>query len=69
VEGDDTPVEKIWGRRRAAFVKELICRMTFFVVHWEVRSGLRLYRWPQRGPGLIQSADGEATGMARHLPG
>jgi NADH dehydrogenase FAD-containing subunit len=69
VQGDDTPLEKIWVRRRAALVKELICRMTFFVVHWEMRAGLRLYRWPRIGPALIQSADGGATGAARHLPG
>ena len=69
VEGDDTPLEKIWVRRRAVLVKELIGRMTFFVVRWELRAGLRLYRWPQRGPALIQSADGGATGAARHLPG
>jgi NADH dehydrogenase FAD-containing subunit len=69
VEGDDTPVEKIWTRRRAAFVKEMICRLTLFTVRWELRAGLRLYRWPQRKPSLIQSADGGATGAARRLSG
>jgi NADH dehydrogenase FAD-containing subunit len=69
VTGDDRPRDRVWTGRLAVLVKELICRMTLFVVRWELRAGLRLYRWPRLDRGLIQSADGRSTGEARHLHG
>lgn len=69
VTGDDRPLDKVWTGRLAAVVKELICRMTLSVVRWELRAGLRLYRWPRLGKGLIQSVDSRKAGEARHLPG
>lgn len=55
VEPDDTPLSRVWTRRRAAFIKELICRMTYEVPRWELRTGLRLYRWPGPGKPLVHS--------------
>jgi len=69
VTGDDRPRDRVWTGRLAVLVKELICRMTLFVVRWELRAGLRLYRWPRMGRGLIQSAASRSAGEARHLPG
>jgi len=43
---DDAPVDKVWTRRGAAVVKELICQMTYWVMRGELRLGIRLYRWP-----------------------
>lgn len=47
---DDTPLARVWTRRSAAVVKELICRMTISVIQQELRSGWALYRWPQPSP-------------------
>jgi NADH dehydrogenase FAD-containing subunit len=69
VTGDDRPRARVWTGRLAVLVKELICRMTLFVVRWELRAGLRLYRWPRLGSRLIQSAESRGAGEARHLPG
>lgn len=55
VTGDDRPLPKIWTGRRAVWVKELICRMTLFVVRWEVRTGWRLYPWARPTPRLVDS--------------
>ncbi|HEX2222863.1 MAG TPA: FAD-dependent oxidoreductase [Thermoanaerobaculia bacterium] len=55
VTGDDRPLPKIWTGRRAVWVKELICRMTLFVVRWEVRSSWRLYPWSRPIPRLVDS--------------
>jgi NADH dehydrogenase len=69
VTGDDRPRDRVWTGRLAVLVKELICRMTLFVVRWELRAGLRLYRWPRMNRRLVQSADSRSAGEARHLPG
>lgn len=42
---DDTPVSRVWTGRLGARIKELICQMTYQVVKWELRTGLRFYRW------------------------
>lgn len=42
---DDAPVDKVWTRRAAAIVKEMICQMTYWVMRGELRLGIRLYRW------------------------
>jgi NADH dehydrogenase FAD-containing subunit len=63
VTGDDRPLPNVWTGRRAVWVKEMICRMTLFVVRWEVRSGLRLYRWPRPAAGLLDSP-GNQTGRS-----
>ncbi len=56
VEPDDTPRPKVWTRRPAVLVKELICRMTYGVVKNELRMGLSLYRWPGSGRmAMVQS--------------
>jgi NADH dehydrogenase FAD-containing subunit len=49
-----TTQERFWKNRPAAVVKELINRMTLAVIQHEVRSGWRLYRWPQ--PAMVHSA-------------
>jgi NADH dehydrogenase FAD-containing subunit len=68
VTGDDRPLPRVWTGRWGAFVKEMICRMTLFVVKRELSTGLRLYHWPRRPAELIQS-DRRASGPAPHLPG
>jgi NADH dehydrogenase FAD-containing subunit len=68
VTGDDRPLPRVWTGRWGAFVKEMICRMTLFVVKRELSTGLRLYHWPRRPAELIQS-DRRASGEAPHLPG
>lgn len=45
-EWNDAPLPKIWTGRLGVFVKEMICRMTYWMVKNELRTGLRLYRWP-----------------------
>jgi NADH dehydrogenase FAD-containing subunit len=45
-EWNDAPLPKVWTGRRSVFVKEMICRMTYWMVKNELRTGLRLYRWP-----------------------
>lgn len=45
-EWNDAPLSKVWTGRRGVLVKEMICRMTYWVVKNELRTGLRLYRWP-----------------------
>lgn len=45
-EWNDAPLPKVWTGRRSVFVKEMICRMTYWVVKGELSTGLRLYRWP-----------------------
>jgi NADH dehydrogenase len=42
---DDAPTGRVWTRRLAAFVKEMICQMTYWVMRGELRLGIRLYRW------------------------
>lgn len=42
---DDAPTGKVWTRRRAAFAKEMICQMTYWVMRGELAWGIRLYRW------------------------
>ncbi|HVG09161.1 MAG TPA: FAD-dependent oxidoreductase [Thermoanaerobaculia bacterium] len=42
---DDAPTGKVWTRRAAAFVKEMICQMTYWVMRGELRLGIRLYHW------------------------
>lgn len=44
---DDSPKENIWTDRKAVMTKEFICRMTYSIVHWELKTGLHLYRWPK----------------------
>ena len=61
VELDDTPLPRVWIRRRAAIIKELICRMTYAVPRWELLTGLRLYRWPGPGKPLVQSRSESAA--------
>ena len=63
VTDDDTPLDKIWTGRRAALVKELICRSTLETVRWELRTGWELYRWP-RPAVRIQSTQERAAGTA-----
>ncbi|HEV2853497.1 MAG TPA: FAD-dependent oxidoreductase [Thermoanaerobaculia bacterium] len=56
VEPDDTPRPKVWTRRPAVLIKELICRMTYGMVRNELRAGLPLYRWPGSGRvAMVQS--------------
>lgn len=43
---DDSPVSRVWTGRLGLLVKEMICRMTYWVVKGELSLGLRLYRWP-----------------------
>lgn len=43
---DDTLVPRVWTRRVGALVKEMICKMTFWVVKGELSLGVRLYQWP-----------------------
>jgi NADH dehydrogenase FAD-containing subunit len=57
VETDDVPKAKVWTGRRAVFTKEAICRMTYGVVHNELRFGMRLYRWPGLGRPEISSTE------------
>jgi NADH dehydrogenase FAD-containing subunit len=52
---DDAPRPKVWTRRPASIVKELICRMTYGMVRNELRTGLPLYRWPGAGRPLVES--------------
>ena len=52
VHGNDELRERVVAGRLGAWVKELICWMTRFVVRNELRWGVRLYRWPQPQPGL-----------------
>ena len=63
VTADDTPLDKIWTGRRAALVKELICRSTLETVRWELRTGWELYRWP-RPAARIQSTRERTAGAA-----
>lgn len=42
---DDAPTGRVWTRRLAAFVKEMICQMTYWVMRGELGLGIRLYRW------------------------
>lgn len=42
---DDTPVARVWTRRLGALVKEMICKMTYWVVKGELSLGVRLYSW------------------------
>ena len=63
VTDDDTPLDKIWTGRRAALVKELICRSTLETVRWELRTGWEIYRWP-RPAARIQSPHERAAGAA-----
>lgn len=42
---DDAPTGRVWTRRAAAIVKEMICQMTYWVMRGELRLGIRLYRW------------------------
>jgi hypothetical protein len=42
---DDAPTGRVWTRRLAAFVKEMICQMTYWVMRGELKLGIRLYRW------------------------
>jgi NADH dehydrogenase len=69
VEPDDTPLPRIWTRRRAAVVKELICRMTYEIPRWELLMGLRLYRWPGPGKPLVQSRSDSAARPATQNQG
>jgi NADH dehydrogenase FAD-containing subunit len=42
---NDVPRPRVWTGHLGVFVKEMICRMTYWVVKNELRTGLRLYRW------------------------
>lgn len=46
VDWNDAPRPKIWTGRLGVFVKEMICRMTYWVVKGELSTGLKLYHWP-----------------------
>jgi len=48
VHGDDKPIEAIVKGRRAAFIKELICRSTTWALRLE-KFMPGAYRWPGRG--------------------
>lgn len=61
VETDDTPRPKVWTRRPAVIVKELICRMTYGVVRNELRLGLPLYGWPGSGRAAMVQSPLEGT--------
>jgi NADH dehydrogenase FAD-containing subunit len=50
VHGNDELLDRVITGRPAAWIKEMICRMTVFVVRNELRWGVRLYRWPQPKP-------------------
>ncbi len=42
---DDAPTGRVWTRRAAVIVKEMICQMTYWVMRGELRLGIRLYHW------------------------
>jgi NADH dehydrogenase len=45
-EWNDAPQPRVWTGRLGVFVKEMICRMTYWVLRGELSTGLRLYHWP-----------------------
>lgn len=45
VDEQDDPIDRIWMGRRAAVVKEIVCRSTVLTIRAE-RRGMRLYAWP-----------------------
>ena len=51
----DRPIERIHRGRLAVWIKESICRMTYWAVKWELITGWRLYRWP--GPSSAQASN------------
>lgn len=58
---DDAPTGKVWTGRRAAFVKEMICQMTYWVMRGELALGIRLYRWsgpPKEFAPAVARAEG-----------
>lgn len=62
---DDAPTGKVWTRRLAAFVKEMICQMTYWVMRGELAWGIRLYRWagpPKSFVPAIVPVEGPAEG-------
>lgn len=58
---DDAPLDRVWTRRRAAIVKELICQMTYWVMRVELGLGIRLYKWALP-PKRVASAPAPAEG-------
>jgi NADH:ubiquinone reductase (H+-translocating) len=42
---DDAPTGRVWTRRAAVIVKEMICQMTYWVMRGELKLGIRLYHW------------------------
>ncbi len=46
---DDSARSRVFTGRQGAWIKEQVCRMTFQIPRWELRTGLRLYRWPAAG--------------------
>lgn len=56
---DDTPVAKITTGRRAVRIKEWICRLTYLAPKWELKTGLRLYRWPQPRNADVHAEGGQ----------
>ena len=59
---DDRPLPKVWTGRRAALIKELVCRSTVFALRAE-RLGLAFYRWPS--PPVQAVGSTELSGYAR----
>ena len=43
----DQVKEKIWTDRKGGLTKELICKMTYYLPQWELKSGLPFYWWPK----------------------
>jgi NADH dehydrogenase FAD-containing subunit len=56
---NDVPRPRVWTGRLGAFVKEMICRMTYWVVKGELSTGIRLYHWatPPRRPAPVPAAE------------
>lgn len=59
---DDRPLPRVWTGRRAALIKEMICRSTVFSLRAE-RLGLAFYRWPSPPAQPVGST--ELSGYAR----
>lgn len=62
VDADDAPAPRHLSGRRAALVKELICRSTLWGVGAEVRWGVRMTAWKQ--PDRAPSPEAEAVAAA-----
>ncbi|MCG7198777.1 FAD-dependent oxidoreductase [Marinobacter pelagius] len=56
---DDTPLAKVTTGHRAVRIKEWVCRLTCLAPKWELKTGLRLYRWPQPRNADVHAEGGQ----------